>query len=255
MPISSSASSSITLPQLNNNASNGNTNNNNIPRTPISPINQSTGNSNSLIPNIKSETMTSATSSSSKVTTTLPKSVRRKRGKIANANGVSSTSSSNSTNTTVSTPRKKRECPICHNFYSNLTTHKSIHSRSDIKPYVCSTCQRGFKRLNDLLRHEKCHLSQLGEWEFQCPYHKTDCEENESPCHHTGYFSRCDTYKNHLKAIHFAYPVNTQKCDRYKVEGTCKECHLSFANVQEWLVSHVESGNCKNIINHTSLKK
>ncbi|GMF14231.1 unnamed protein product [[Candida] boidinii] len=250
MSLSSSASSSITLPQLNNN-------NNNISITPISPVNQSAGANDPIIPTIKSEPITSSISPSSAVTTTSPKSVRRKRSKISNNNGTtsSSSSSSNSTNTTVSTPRKKRECPICHNFYSNLTTHKSIHSRSDIKPYVCSTCQRGFKRLNDLLRHEKCHLSQLGEWEFQCPFHKTDCKENESPCHHTGYFSRCDTYKNHLKAIHFAYPVNTQKCDRYKVGGTCKECNLSFANVQEWLVSHVESGNCEKIINHTSHKK
>ncbi|GMG40301.1 unnamed protein product [Ambrosiozyma monospora] len=176
---------------------------------------------------------------------------KKRQSRTSNAGSSSSSTSSHP-------PRKKRECPICHNFFSNLTTHKSIHNK-DSKPFTCSTCQRAFKRMNDLLRHEKCHLSKLGEWEFQCPYHDPTGGNNNSPmgsedvrtesCHHTGYFTRCDTYKNHLKAIHFKYPQNTLKSDRFKVSGHCKECGMYFDNVQDWLINHVETYQCPKMIN------
>lgn len=163
-------------------------------------------------------------------------------------------------------PRKKRECPVCHKFFSNLTTHKTIHNE-DSKPFSCNTCHRAFKRLNDLLRHEKCHLSKLGEWEYQCPFHPGKGAEGETGtqaviqteaqtetvnaheiCHHTGLFTRCDTYKNHLKAIHFKYPHNTPKSSRGKVSGECKECGQHFNNVNDWMVDHIETGNCSKIL-------
>lgn len=154
-------------------------------------------------------------------------------------------------------PRKKRECPICHQYFSNLTTHKAIHNK-DSKPYVCATCNRPFKRLNDLIRHEKCHLSQLGEWEYQCPFHPGSdlLRSNRGEiCHHTGYFTRCDTYKNHLKAIHFRYPPNTLKSERSKVGGHCRECNEYFENVQEWLTKHIETNQCPKMINQCERKK
>ena len=141
-------------------------------------------------------------------------------------------------------PRKKRECPICHKFYSNLTTHKTIHIK-DSKPFICSNCSRPFKRLNDLIRHEKCHLSKIGDWEFKCPYYRKDINNKEiNSCHHTGYFTRCDTYKNHLKAIHFKYPPNTLKCNRINVSGNCRECGKFFINVNDWLNNHIENNQC-----------
>ena len=141
-------------------------------------------------------------------------------------------------------PRKKRECPICHKFYSNLTTHKTIHIK-DSKPFICSNCSRPFKRLNDLIRHEKCHLSKIGDWEFKCPYYRKDINNKEiNSCHHTGYFTRCDTYKNHLKAIHFKYPPNTLKCNRINVSGNCRECGQFFINVNDWLNNHIENNQC-----------
>ncbi|KAM3163842.1 C2H2-type domain-containing protein [Lachancea thermotolerans] len=60
-----------------------------------------------------------------------------------------------------------------------------------------------------------------------------------SECHQTGVFSRCDTFKNHLKALHFEYPPGTKKKDRSSVPGRCKQCGRHFANVGEWLSSHV----------------
>ncbi|QPG77035.1 hypothetical protein FOA43_004432 [Brettanomyces nanus] len=169
------------------------------------------------------------------------------------SNGPNGTNGANGT----SGPRKKRECPICHNFYSNLTTHKSIHNKGS-KPYACTTCSRAFKRLNDLIRHEKCHLSKLGAWEYQCPFHPGASSGNshgEISCHQTGYFTRCDTYKNHLKAIHFKYPPNTLKSERSKVSGHCKECGMYFNGVQDWLKNHIENNVCPKIINFNNNHK
>lgn len=180
-----------------------------------------------------------------------------------NSNGANSISSTNSSSSSIQNskpahqPRKKRECPICHNFFSNLTTHKTIHNK-DSKPFICSTCNRAFKRLNDLIRHEKCHLSQLGEWEFQCPYHPGAdlLRSNRGEiCHHTGFFTRCDTYKNHLKAIHFRYPPNTLKSERLRVSGHCRECGAYFDNVQEWLSKHIETNQCPKMINPSERKR
>ncbi|CCH58610.1 hypothetical protein TBLA_0A08200 [Henningerozyma blattae CBS 6284] len=60
-----------------------------------------------------------------------------------------------------------------------------------------------------------------------------------SNCHQTGVFSRCDTFKNHLKALHFEYPPGTKKKDRLLVSGRCKHCGLKFKNVDVWLKTHV----------------
>ncbi|KAH3662262.1 hypothetical protein OGAPHI_005510 [Ogataea philodendri] len=155
---------------------------------------------------------------------------------------------------TPSHPRKKRECPICHNYFSNLTTHRATHIQ-DSRPFTCQTCSRSFKRLNDLMRHEKCHLSKLGEWEFRCPFFINDPAGRSENCHHSGQFTRCDTYKNHLKAIHFKYPPNTPKSDRSKVSGSCRECGMYFNNVQEWLTTHVETKECTRKLDTGGRKK
>lgn len=135
--------------------------------------------------------------------------------------------------------RRKKECPQCHKLFSNLTTHRAIHDEGP-KAYICSTCQRGFKRTNDLIRHEKCHLSKLGQWQFHCPFHN----DRVNSCHASGRFTRCDTYKNHLKAIHFKYPPNTQKAQRAHVPGNCKACGQAFPSVAIWLSNHVKNNSC-----------
>lgn len=134
--------------------------------------------------------------------------------------------------------RRKRECPQCHKLLSNLTTHRAIHDTGP-KPYACKTCQRPFKRLNDLVRHERRHLSQGGQWQFECPFHK-----GSPTCHPTGHFSRCDTYKNHLRAIHFKYPPHTHKAERAGLRGNCGACGQSFVTAQAWLQDHVATGAC-----------
>lgn len=183
---------------------------------------------------------------------------------------------------------KRKECPICHNYYANLNTHKSTHLNPENRPHKCSKCNRGFSRSNDLIRHKKRHwkdkfvsterivneptdnenfikrqislkneqlvsLYQI-EGAYKCPFNSTlikldtdlHPERSNRPipsgsynCHQTGVFSRCDTYKNHLKALHFEYPPKTRKEDRAIVPGRCKHCGKAFQNVDIWLNEHV----------------
>lgn len=149
---------------------------------------------------------------------------------------------------TVSTksckPRKKRQCPECSMFFSNLTTHKSTHLKPTSRPHVCKYCNRGFARPNDLFRHTRCHWKEVGsnKGQFKCPYKNHSTGDN--CCHSSGIFSRCDTFKNHLKAIHFQYPSGTKKDQRNKVSGNCRMCHKFFTTVDDWLVNHVEKNEC-----------
>ncbi|AAS53959.1 AFR588Wp [Eremothecium gossypii ATCC 10895] len=188
-------------------------------------------------------------------------------------------------------PRKKKECPVCHNFYANLSTHKSTHLDPEARPHKCDICSRGFARSNDLQRHKKRHWKdefspsqelakadgdeqqQQGagsklessipteqlkslhmiQGTYKCPFNSTliklDMEIyptkgrrlafETSNCHITGVFSRCDTYKNHLKALHFEYPPGTKKRERAKIHGRCKHCGMKFDNVDMWLNEHV----------------
>ncbi|CAN3373696.1 hypothetical protein DIURU_005498 [Diutina rugosa] len=144
-------------------------------------------------------------------------------------------------------PRKKRQCPECKLFFSNLATHKSTHLKPASRPHVCKYCQRGFARPNDLFRHIKCHWKEIGsdKGQFKCPFKRAANEDGEDHCcHNTGIFSRCDTFKNHLKAIHFQYPNGTKKDQRTKVPGKCRMCGAHFANVDDWMVNHIEANSC-----------
>lgn len=172
---------------------------------------------------------------------------------------ITKPSSSSTTTTTTSSQRKKKQCPECHLWFSNLSTHKSIHLTPEERPYLCKICGRGFARSNDLFRHNKRHWKETGSQQgaFKCPFNSLingggdndtqnqnghNDHNDHNPCHPTGIFSRCDTYKNHLKALHFEYPQGTKKKDRSNVDGKCKKCGMKFKNVDVWLNDHV--GKC-----------
>ncbi|KAL6452440.1 STP4 Transcriptional regulator STP4 [Candida maltosa Xu316] len=159
-------------------------------------------------------------------------------------------------------PRKKRQCPECKLFFSNLATHKSTHLKPNNRPHICKYCDRGFARPNDLFRHVKCHWKEIGsdKGQFKCPFKNIqtgDEDEDEKQkvsgpdhcCHNTGIFSRCDTFKNHLKAIHFQYPNGTKKEHRNQVNGKCRMCQTQFANVDDWMHNHIETDQCPYAIN------
>lgn len=141
-------------------------------------------------------------------------------------------------------PRKKRQCPECKLFFSNLATHKSTHLNPTSRPHICEYCSRGFARPNDLFRHIKCHWKEIGsdKGQFKCPYKNHTSGDHCG--HNSGIFSRCDTFKNHLKAIHFQYPNGIKKEQRAKSAGTCRMCQLSFDSVDDWLTNHLEKNKC-----------
>lgn len=144
-------------------------------------------------------------------------------------------------------PRKKRQCPECKLYFSNLATHKLTHLKPALRPHICKYCLRGFARPNDLFRHIKCHWKEIGldKGQFKCPFKKCQGDHGDDHCcHNTGIFSRCDTFKNHLKAIHFQYPTGTKKDQRNKVSGKCRMCQAQFRNVDEWMSEHVEKNEC-----------
>lgn len=141
-------------------------------------------------------------------------------------------------------PRKKRQCPECHLFFSNLATHKLTHLKPTLRPHVCKLCHRGFARPNDLFRHFKCHWKEIGadKGQFRCPF--KNGTQGDHCCHLLGIFSRCDTYKNHLKAIHFQYPSGTKKNQRNTVAGLCRLCQAQFRTVDEWILTHIDAHQC-----------
>ncbi|KAK9467952.1 hypothetical protein V1512DRAFT_246699 [Lipomyces arxii] len=132
---------------------------------------------------------------------------------------------------------RKQQCTECNGWFSNIQAHRLTHLSSASRPYSCSVCARGFSRPNDLLRHEKSHQ---GDLPYNCPFYTADHK-----CHSSGGFSRCDTYKNHLKAMHFEYPFGLKKKDRNGASGKCKECQLEFETADEWIVGHVDAGKCE----------
>lgn len=164
-------------------------------------------------------------------------------------------------------PRKKKQCPECNLYFSNLATHKSTHLKPNNRPHICKYCERGFARPNDLFRHVKCHWKEIGsdKGQFKCPFKNIDSSNRDNQetitatgngngipdhcCHNTGIFSRCDTFKNHLKAIHFQYPNGTKKEQRNQVNGKCRMCQQEFRNVDDWMHSHIETNQCPYAIN------
>lgn len=145
--------------------------------------------------------------------------------------------------------RKKRQCSECQGWFSNLATHRSIHLANNSRPHTCDICKRGFARPNDLFRHQKSHR---GDAPFRCPLfvrapitHPAGFGNLEPACHQNGGFSRCDTYKNHLKAMHFEYPPGTKKKMRNGTSGKCKACQMPFDSSDQWIAQHIETGACK----------
>ncbi|RLV95976.1 Transcriptional regulator STP4 [Spathaspora sp. JA1] len=200
----------------------------------------------------------SLSSQFSNMTTTELESSRD--GDLSSSNETPSSTANSSPNITKRNwkPRKKRQCPECKLFFSNLATHKSTHLKPTNRPHICKYCHRGFARPNDLFRHVKCHWKEIGsdKGQFKCPFKSVqDSAGVAAPaqpdhcCHNTGIFSRCDTFKNHLKAIHFQYPNGTKKDQRMKVNGKCRMCQQEFTNVDDWMVNHIEKNQCPFTIN------
>ncbi|CUS20920.1 LAQU0S02e01398g1_1 [Lachancea quebecensis] len=106
--------------------------------------------------------------------------------------------------------------------------------------FQCAFCPSSFKVKGYLTRHMKKHLVTK---DFQCPFWSGDCR-----CHASGEFSRKDTYKTHLKSVHFVYPVGVAKSQRGQSKGRCAACYQEFGSNMEWLLRHVETRQCEALV-------
>lgn len=110
--------------------------------------------------------------------------------------------------------------------------------------FDCLYCDASFKVKGYLTRHLKKHNSLKA---FVCPFYEEEGNLG-TKCHPTGGFSRRDTYKTHLKALHFIYPPGTKLTERNEVGGRCAGCFEHFESNHQWLVRHIEVGECKGTI-------
>lgn len=102
--------------------------------------------------------------------------------------------------------------------------------------FQCPHCPSKFKVKGYLTRHIKKHLPKK---DYQCPYWSLSCK-----CHPNGEFSRKDTYRTHLKSIHFVYPVGTSKHQRNNCKGRCAACYMEFPTNVDWLKFHIDTKMC-----------
>lgn len=114
--------------------------------------------------------------------------------------------------------------------------------------YECTQCSASFKVKLYLTRHLRKHNNARA---FMCPFFREDELDSQgcvvragTKCHLTGGFSRRDTYKTHLKALHFIYPPGTKLSERNRSGGRCAGCFKYFESNQDWLALHIESGEC-----------
>jgi hypothetical protein len=126
-----------------------------------------------------------------------------------------------------------------HKFYSATM----LPNAGVIKPaaptyHKCPFCQRSFKNKSYLSRHMKKHDVVK---DYKCPFFSPE----HTKCHHlNGEFSRKDTFKAHLKSIHFIYPIGVSKSDRNESGGRCAGCFKEFGSNNDWISQHIEAEEC-----------
>lgn len=112
--------------------------------------------------------------------------------------------------------------------------------------FECPHCDATFKVKGYLTRHLKKHNSSKA---FMCPFYQEDGSIG-TKCHPTGGFSRRDTFKTHLKALHFIYPPGTKSSERNQHSGRCAGCFQYFENNALWLETHIEVNRCEGTVKH-----
>ncbi|EMG50531.1 hypothetical protein G210_2469 [Candida maltosa Xu316] len=173
---------------------------------------------------------------------TLPSSQQQKKRKHG------STSSTSSSTSSKKTSKRKKNQELAENMTittttttNNIQVTKITKRTSDggiANEFFCpfDNCGAVFSVKGYLTRHLKKHSANKT---FRCPFY-----DPSSKCHPTGGFSRRDTFKTHLKALHFVYPPGVKSCDRNKYPGRCAGCFLFFENNVDWLQNHIEKGLC-----------
>ncbi|CUM46674.1 uncharacterized protein AC631_05493 [Debaryomyces fabryi] len=133
-----------------------------------------------------------------------------------------------------------------HSMNGEKTKNTKIN---ELLKYKCPHCEAKFKVKGYLTRHIKKHNTLKA---FKCPFYEEPRSETKgTKCHPTGGFSRRDTYKTHLKALHFIYPPGTKSSERSSISGRCAGCFQYFENNMKWLENHIENGEgCQGSVNN-----
>ncbi|RLV91818.1 Transcriptional regulator STP3 [Spathaspora sp. JA1] len=132
---------------------------------------------------------------------------------------------------------------------NNTVVRKKTYASKDgsiDNTFECPHCDATFKVKGYLTRHLKKHNSTKA---FVCPFYQEPTSGSSGTrCHPTGGFSRRDTFKTHLKALHFIYPPGTKSNERNNYSGRCAGCFQHFENNSLWLENHIESNKCKGTV-------
>lgn len=171
-------------------------------------------------------------------------------------------------------PRKRRASPepffreVIYKNFKEEASEGPCESRKKLKveegsqerfKFACHHCEASFKVKAYLTRHLRKHNNAKA---FVCPFyedgeldHAGSVVKRGTKCHPTGGFSRRDTYKTHLKALHFIYPPGTKSSERQLIGGRCAGCFEFFDNNASWLKAHIEGGECRGIMLPVMVKR
>lgn len=128
-------------------------------------------------------------------------------------------------------------------FQVNGTRQDGIQGDYGDAPFVCHYCDAKFRIRGYLTRHIKKHAIEKA---YRCPFYRADAPA-DLKCHHSGGFSRRDTYKTHLKTRHLLYPEGVKPNERNKSFGHCAQCGEYCGSVKNWVELHIETGECKGL--------
>lgn len=128
-------------------------------------------------------------------------------------------------------------------FQLDLNKDKTCTNNTGAGPFVCHYCDAKFRIRGYLTRHIKKHAIEKA---YRCPFYKEDAPK-ELRCHHSGGFSRRDTYKTHLKTRHLLYPHGVKPSERNRSYGHCAQCGEYCESTKDWVEQHIESGKCKGL--------
>lgn len=137
--------------------------------------------------------------------------------------------------------------------YSTTSSTSCSFYTKERLPFACTHCSASFKVKSYLTRHMRKHNNANA---FICPFFTEeetssgDARKKNTKCHPTGGFSRRDTFKTHLKALHFIYPPGTKSLERNTMGGRCAGCFGFFESNTEWLKNHIEAGGCMGAPTH-----
>ncbi|XP_072312378.1 histone-lysine N-methyltransferase PRDM9 [Eucyclogobius newberryi] len=101
-------------------------------------------------------------------------------------------------------PQEPKKCPECDKMFtldSNLKKHVAL-VHANIRPYVCSFCQKGFRQYSDLARHLKAHRRQKQRQKVDEPVTEDDSIFLFSCPICTVTESSVDELKEHIKNEH-----------------------------------------------------